>query len=110
MRGFSGSLRQELAATNVGVTVVHPGGVATSIAERARAPSGITPEMLERNRRRWKRMLRMPPDRAAAIIVDGMRRRRARVLVGRDARLAALAERIWPVSYPQILRLLAPKS
>ena len=38
VRGFSESLRHELAETNVGVTVVHPGGVATSIArERADA-------------------------------------------------------------------------
>jgi NAD(P)-dependent dehydrogenase (short-subunit alcohol dehydrogenase family) len=33
VRGFSESLRHELARTCIGVTVVHPGGVATSIAK-----------------------------------------------------------------------------
>ncbi len=36
VRGFSNALGHELAGTQVGVTVVHPGGVATSIADNAR--------------------------------------------------------------------------
>ena len=36
VRGFSECLRHELAGTSVGVSVVHPGGVATSIARNAR--------------------------------------------------------------------------
>ena len=36
VRGFSESLRHELSGTRIGVTVVHPGGVATSIAKNAR--------------------------------------------------------------------------
>ena len=40
VRGFSESLRHELARTNIGVTVVHPGGVATSISENARMGGG----------------------------------------------------------------------
>src|SRR6202040_1171273 len=36
VRGFSMALSHELAGTNIGVTTVHPGGVATSIAKNAR--------------------------------------------------------------------------
>ncbi|TXM88765.1 SDR family NAD(P)-dependent oxidoreductase, partial [Methylobacterium sp. WL116] len=39
VRGFSQALRHELAGTAIGVTVVHPGGVATSVADSARLPA-----------------------------------------------------------------------
>ena len=42
VRGFSNALRFEFAGSNVGVTVVHPGGVATKIAENARRHAGAT--------------------------------------------------------------------
>ncbi len=109
VRGFSQALRLELAGTNIGVTVVHPGGIATAIAKNAREPAGIAPETSARNQRAWKKMLTMPPETAASIIVDAVRRRRARVIIGRDAQIAALAERIAPVSYGELLRRLAPR-
>jgi len=36
LRGFGESLRHELASTNIGVTVILPGGIATDIARNAR--------------------------------------------------------------------------
>ena len=99
VRGFSNSLRHELAKTNVGVTVVHPGGVATSIADSARLPKGATPEEIVRRRARINKALRLPPETAGEIIVKGIERRQARVLVGTDAKVIALLERFAPVSY-----------
>ncbi|HET9409013.1 MAG TPA: SDR family NAD(P)-dependent oxidoreductase [Candidatus Sulfotelmatobacter sp.] len=55
VRGFSNALRHELAGSNVGVTVVHPGGVATSIADNARVPKALTPEEIAQRRARAKR-------------------------------------------------------
>jgi short-subunit dehydrogenase len=110
VRGFANALRHEVAGTNVGVTVVHPGGVATNIAENARRSEGITPEEAEAARERARKMLTLPPPRAAEIIVDGVARRKARVLVGNDAKLLALVERLAPVSYAKFLQLLVRRS
>lgn len=103
VRGFSNALRHELRGSNVGVLVVHPGGVATSIADNARAPQGMDPAEFERIRRAKNRMLRMPPAKAAQIIVRAIERDEARVLVGLDARVVSWLERLMPVRYWSVL-------
>jgi short-subunit dehydrogenase len=110
VRGFSNALRQELKDTRIGVTVVHPGGVATSIAQNARRPEGATPEDIQAQLKRASRALTLPPAQAGEIIVDAIERRAARVLVGRDAKLLALLERIAPVSYWKYLEPLMRRS
>ncbi len=103
VRGFSEALRQELAADGIGVTVVHPGGVRTRIAESARRGSGLPEAEHEAGRRDFARWLRMDPDRAAAIILRGVRRRRARVLVGWSARVPDALARLLPGHYGAVL-------
>jgi len=103
VRGFSEALRHELEGSTVGVTVVHPGGVATSIADNARIPSGADPVEVERRRSVQNKLLRMPPARAGEIIVRGIERRKKRVLVGMDAEAVSLLARIAPVSYWAVL-------
>lgn len=105
VRGFSESLRHELEGSTVGVTVVHPGGVATSIADNARVPAGTPPEEVARRRARVKKSLVMPPALAGETIVRGIERRAPRVLVGNDARAAALLERLAPVAYWRLIGL-----
>jgi NAD(P)-dependent dehydrogenase (short-subunit alcohol dehydrogenase family) len=104
VRGFSNALRHELEATRVGVTVVHPGGVATAIARSARAPAGVDADEIERRRVAADKKLRMPPERAGEIIVRAVEQRRSRVLVGGDAVVVALLERLAPVGYWRLLR------
>jgi NAD(P)-dependent dehydrogenase (short-subunit alcohol dehydrogenase family) len=99
VRGFSESLRHELAGTPVGVTVVHPGGVATSIAKNARLPASISKEEVERRLRYFESVLTMPPQMAGETIVRGVERRKPRIVVGRDAQFVALVERLLPVTY-----------
>jgi short-subunit dehydrogenase len=103
VRGFSEALRHELEGSGVGVTVVHPGGVNTSIAERARIPAGVTEEEIARRRERYRKLLRMPPEVAGETIVRGIERRQARILVGSDAKVVSLIERVLPVSYWKLL-------
>jgi NAD(P)-dependent dehydrogenase (short-subunit alcohol dehydrogenase family) len=109
VRGFSNSLRHELEGSHVGVTVVHPGGVATSIADNARVPKDMPPEEIARRKVQAKKGLRMPPAEAGEIIVKGIERRSPRVLVGNDAKLLAFVERLAPKSYFKVLGRLFPK-
>ncbi|WP_223631696.1 SDR family oxidoreductase [Corallococcus sp. EGB] len=103
VRGFSEGLRHELEGTNVGVTVVHPGGVATSIAASARVPTGATAEEVSRRRRSFQKMLRLPAEAAGAIIVRGVENRESRILVGKDAVALAMLARLFPVTYWKLL-------
>jgi NADP-dependent 3-hydroxy acid dehydrogenase YdfG len=104
VRGFSNVLRHELEGSRVRVSVVHPGGVATSIAKNARIPAGAPPDDVERGRKIMQKLLRMPPADAAAIIVRGIEKRQARILVGSDAKAAALLERLAPVGYWNLIK------
>jgi NAD(P)-dependent dehydrogenase (short-subunit alcohol dehydrogenase family) len=104
VRGFSNALRHELDGSGIGVTVVHPGGVATSIARSARIPAGTPADEIERGRDIAQKLLRMPPERAGDIIVRGIERRQARILVGTDAKVVAFLERMAPVHYWKLLK------
>ena len=105
VRAFSDSLRKELEAegAKIGVTVVHPGGVATSIAKSARLPRGSNTADLEAQHARFEKFLRMPPEQAGEIIVGGVEKQRPRVIVGNDARFMAIVERLAPISYWKLL-------
>ena len=103
VRGFSEALRHELEGTRIGVTVVHPGGVATSIAEKARVPAGTTEEEIARRHARYRKLLTMPPAVAGETIARGIERRQSRVLVGSDAKVIAAIARLFPVTYWKIL-------
>jgi short-subunit dehydrogenase len=109
VRGFSEALRHELEGSRVGVTVVHPGGVATSIAEKARVPAGVSAEEAERRREHFRRALRLPAETAGEAIVRGVERRRARVLVGSDAKVLSLIARVLPASYWKVLSRYGPR-
>ncbi len=99
VRGFSESLRHELDGTNVGVTVVHPGGVATRIVQDARFSAAISAGERTQIEESSKRLLTLSPAVAGEAIVKGVEQRRPRVLVGRDARLVSVIARLMPVSY-----------
>jgi len=99
VRGFSESLRHELSGTRIGVTVVHPGGIATSIAKNARLPRGMTAAQVAQRRKFFDSFLTMPPAIAGETIVRGVENRKARILVGSDCKAASLIERLMPVNY-----------
>jgi len=104
VRGFSNALRHELAGSTVAVSVVHPGGVATAIASSARAPKDAPPDEIAHGRAIAQSLLRMAPGQAGEIIVRGIERGQARILVGADAKIVALLERLSPVHYWTLLK------
>jgi short-subunit dehydrogenase len=103
VRGFTEALRQELAPAGIGVTCVHPGGIRTRIAESARLGSGVSEAYAAAHRDDWKSLLTMDPAKAAAIIVDGVDRRRPRVLITGTAKVLDVLARLMPVSYVKLL-------
>ncbi|MFI7585762.1 SDR family NAD(P)-dependent oxidoreductase [Spongisporangium articulatum] len=110
VRGFTETLAAELAVSGAPVraTVVHPGGVHTNIATaalEAREARGGTVTDADRARVRMynEKLLVMPPEKAAAIILDGVAAGRPRVLVGRDAKAVDLLVRTLPRFYPRLV-------
>jgi short-subunit dehydrogenase len=94
VRGFSEALHEELRATSVGVTVVHPGAVATNIMRSAR---GDDPELLRRLAE-WYERNAIPPERAAAQIVRAIERGTPRLVITAEAKVADILKRLLPVS------------
>ena len=103
VRGFSEALRHELSGTPLGVTVVHPGGVSTRIADDARVNVAMSGEEARAARDRVKAALVMPPPRAAEIVLRAVEQGRGRVLVGNDARAAEIVQRLFPERYLRVL-------
>ncbi|WP_323791350.1 SDR family NAD(P)-dependent oxidoreductase [Nocardioides sp.] len=87
VRGMTEALREEMliAGAPVGVTSVHPGGIKTAIARNARVSAkedqAATANLFD------KKLARMTPEKAAEIIVKGIVKNQARVLVGIDAHI-----------------------
>ena len=103
LRGFTEALRAELADDGVGVTSVHPGGIATRIAASARVGSGVDPAEAERGKADFARLLRYPADRAARRIAEAVERRRPRLLIGASAVVPDVLVRVAPGSYGRVL-------
>jgi NADP-dependent 3-hydroxy acid dehydrogenase YdfG len=113
VRGFTEALRQEmvLAGHPVGVTTVHPGGIKTAIARNATAAEGL--DAAELASVFDKRMANTSPQRAARIILEAVRKNKARVLVGPDAKALDLMVRLTGSGYQglflPVMRRLLPR-
>lgn len=106
VRGFTEVLRTEMLAGGhpVKVTVVHPGGVKTDIASATVRDAGsVTPDQLARARTYNNKLLKMPAERAARIIADGVVAGSPRIRVGNDARMTDRMVRLFPRLYPKLV-------
>jgi len=110
LRGLSQVLQSELLDSGVGVTTVHPGGIRTRIAESARMGSGVPLADIEEGRQRINSVLTYPPEKAARQILDGVARRKPRVLIALSAKVPDLLARLMPVGHARVLRALSPAS
>jgi len=102
VRGFSESVRHELAVAGIPVrlSVVHPGGVATSIARSSRTGVGVTDNARRADAiDRFERAARTSPKDAALRIIRGIERNEPRILIGNDARFMDILQRFRPGTY-----------
>lgn len=115
VRGLSEAVREEMlvAGHPVGVTVVHPGGIKTGIARNGRYSAhengGETARFFD------EKLARMTPERAAAVILAGVERGKARVLVGIDAHVVHHLGKLTGSRYQDIVanqakRLMPPST
>jgi NADP-dependent 3-hydroxy acid dehydrogenase YdfG len=102
VRGFTEALRQEMAVAGhpVKVTTVHPGGIKTGIVRNMTAAEGI--DLSELAQTFDKKLASTSPQKAARIILDGVRKNKARVLVGTDAKVLDVIVRATGSGYQRL--------
>jgi NAD(P)-dependent dehydrogenase (short-subunit alcohol dehydrogenase family) len=106
VRGFTQALSRELLDTKIAVTCVHPGGIRTRIAENARAGAATRVEDQVQARERFDQVVRTSPEKAAEVIVNGILRDKARILIGADAYQIDFVQRLMPVRSAGVLARL----
>lgn len=106
VRGFTESLRQELDLENCGVSAlcVHPGGIRTNIANAAKMNDslnalGMNPK---ESAQKFNKLLRCPPEEAARQILDYVLKDKRRLLIGNDAKVIDLMQRVLPTGYQKV--------
>src|SRR5246500_739399 len=110
VRGFTESLRQEmiLAGHPVKVTTIHPGGIKTNIVRNMSAVEGVDKSELVQTFD--KRLANTSPQKAARIILDGVRKNKARVLVGPDAKVLDIMVRLTGSHYQRLFAAVTART
>ncbi|CAM3838682.1 SDR family NAD(P)-dependent oxidoreductase [Parendozoicomonas haliclonae] len=107
VRGFSESLRMELlmSSDNVSISCVHPGGIKTNIVNNSKMGEQVGMQLSEAQQKKHfnTQLAKMTPERAAQIILTGMKKDRSRILVGSDAKALDLLQRTLPAKYQNIV-------
>ena len=88
----------------VSASSVHPGGIKTGIARSSRIDSSVRDLGISDidSRERFEKTFITGADKAARVILDGVRRNRRRILVGPDARVFDWVVRLLPSTYQRI--------
>jgi NAD(P)-dependent dehydrogenase (short-subunit alcohol dehydrogenase family) len=108
VRGFTEALRQEMkiAGTKVGVSCVHPGGIKTNIARNARVTNVDEADEFVNA---LDRVAMTSPESAARTILNGVKRDRARILIGADAYVVDALPRILGSFYQPLVRIVSQR-
>ena len=109
VRGMTEALREEMliAGHPVGVTAVNPGGIKTAIARNARVSAKESKEEIARLFD--EKLAKMTPERAAEIIVNGILKNRARVLVGLDAHAVHTVAKLLGSRYQDVVAMTSKR-
>lgn len=106
VRGFTESLRHELAETNVSVTSVHPGGVKTNIVRNSRVGESTPGEWKDQGTKLFDKIAKTTPEDAANDIINAINTKNPRLLIGKDARAISHISRLFPKSYLRMIERL----
>jgi short-subunit dehydrogenase len=103
VRGFTESLRQEMliAKHPVEVTCVHPGGIKTAVARNATVAEDEDAQTFADFFD--KRLALHSPEMAAKTILDGVRKGKARVIIGWEAKALDVLARVIGSSYQRVV-------
>jgi NADP-dependent 3-hydroxy acid dehydrogenase YdfG len=106
VRGFSESLRHELEGSNIRLSVVHPGGIKTSIARNARlgAHSQQRQEVVQAAMAKMEKSFTTSSEDAAERIAQGILRDEPRILIGKDATQIDRIQRVFPTTYWSMIK------
>jgi butyryl-CoA dehydrogenase len=104
VKGFSDVLKAELLESNVKISSVHPGGIKTNIAKNSRITATQDYETAKATMVKFEKVaLKMPPAKAAEVILDGIKKDKSRILIGNDAKALDFIVRHFPDSYHKII-------
>lgn len=106
VRGFTESLRHELADTNISVSCVHPGGIKTNIVKNARLGADAPEEWKQQGAKFFDKVAKTSPEEAAEVIVNGIKNNDPRILIGKDAKAISFFSRLFPRNYLRVLERL----
>jgi short-subunit dehydrogenase len=99
VKGVTEVLYQEMQGTNIIVTGVYPGAIKTGMPDNARFNRAVGGLSREQAVGGFKRNVQVTSaEKAAKVIIRGIKRGKLRVIVGRDARMQTLLARLAPVS------------
>lgn len=105
VRGFTEALRMELLGTGIHTTCVHPGGIKTNIMRSAKPKGpGLTEAMHEKATATFDKVAMTTPEKAAQLILNAVKKKKQRLVIGNDGRTIDLITRFLPVAYTKIFK------
>jgi butyryl-CoA dehydrogenase len=105
VRGFTETLRMELAGTGIRTTCVHPGGIKTNIVRNAGRRGEATDDTFHQHSiARFEKNAMTTAEEAARQILDAIEKKKDRLVIGRDGWLLDFLARLLPVAYTRIVK------
>ncbi len=104
VKAFSQTLMQELDGSSINVSSVHPGGIKTNIVNSSRYFGHQFSDSFRRQAgEEFTRLAKTTPEKAAKVIVAGIEKNKKRVLVGVDAYILDMLNRIFPQAFSNFI-------
>ena len=116
IRGFTESIAKEFKGTNLQIHSVHPGHIGKNILSSAKREESVPDlnlvnlvgkDISQEEQGKIFRENGMHPSRAAKIILSGIKAKRSRILVGLDAKIMDLTQRLTPNHYQKLWPFLS---